>query len=257
MTPELPHQPVLGHNRFDTTRWSVVLSSAARDADSANGQEALSHLCRIYWRPIFAFIFRRGYSESDAQDLTQDFFANLLEGTLLQRADPKRGKFRSLLQKALQNFLIDARDKRMARKRGGDKIFISWDDWMAEAPSQLRVPAQVLETWTAERLFDIRWAATIVGRAVGRLREECENCGRRRVFDSLQESLSNHQSAEAYDGFSRELGVSTSVVRRLVYQLRKRYRELLREEVARTVESEADIDEEIRYLCAVLVAAAK
>ena len=189
--------------------------------------------------------------------MTQDFFVALLEGPLLQRADPKRGRFRSLLLKALQNFLIDAHDRRMARKRGGDKTFISWDDWMAEAPSQLRVSSQLLETWSPERLFDIRWAATIVGRAVGRLREECENCGRGRVFESLQNCLSSSQSAETYERYTRELGVSGSVVRRLVSQMRKRYRQLLRQEVARTVEDEADIDEEIRYLCAVLAAAAK
>jgi RNA polymerase sigma factor (sigma-70 family) len=255
--PEIPPQPALGHNRFDTTRWSVVLSSATGDVNGAKAQKALSHLCRMYWQPIFAFICRRGYSVSDAQDLTQDFFVNMFEGTLLQRADPTRGRFRSLLLTALQNFLIDAHDKRSALKRGGGNSFVSWDIWMAEAPAPLTVPVQTLGSWTPERLFDIRWAATVVGQALNRLRAECETCGRRRVFDSLSNSLCGEQNETSYAEFAQFLGVTTVVVKQLLYHLRRRYRELLREEVARTVEDEADIDEEIRYLCAALAAGAK
>nr|MDQ2660114.1 sigma-70 family RNA polymerase sigma factor [Verrucomicrobiota bacterium] len=168
MTPDIPPDPA-GHNRFSTTRWSLVLSSAVEDATGAKDHRALGHLCRMYWRPIFAFICRRGYSVADAQDLTQDFFVNMLEGTLLQRADPARGRFRSLLLTSLQNFLIDAHAKRFARKRGGDHSFVSWENWMAETPSQLSVPMQVLGSWTPERLFDIRWAATMVEQALNRL----------------------------------------------------------------------------------------
>jgi RNA polymerase sigma factor (sigma-70 family) len=257
VTAETPPDPERGHNRFDTTRWSVVLSSAAGDAGGAKKQMALSHLCQMYWRPIFAFVCRRGHSVTDAQDLTQDFFVNLLEGTLLQRADPTRGRFRSLLLKALQNFLIDAHDKRSARKRGGQNSFVSWESWMTEAPSQLSVPPRVLVSWTPERLFDIRWAATVVEQALNRLRDECDGCGRRRVFDSLGSTLSGEQIDLSYEQFSQALGVTPAVVKQLIYQLRRRYRKLLREEVARTVEDEADIDEEIRYLCAVLGAGAK
>lgn len=251
-----PEPAALGH-RFNTTRWSIVLSSAAREGNGANAEEALSHLCRMYWPPIFAFVCRRGYSVTDAQDLTQDFFVNILEGSLLRRADPSRGLFRSLLLKALQNFLIDAHDKRSARKRGGGNSFVSWDTWMAEMPSPLTVPAQVLSSWTPERLFDIRWAATVVGEALARLREECNVNGRRRVFDSLSKALSGEQTDTSYAEFAQQLGVAPTVVKQLLYHLRRRYRDLLREEVSRTVENEADIDEEIRYLCAALAAGAK
>ncbi|MDQ6765661.1 MAG: sigma-70 family RNA polymerase sigma factor [Verrucomicrobiota bacterium] len=252
--PSTPAVAVAG-NRFTTTRWSVVLSSGAEDEHGARDQKALAHLCRTYWQPIFAFICSRGYSEADAQDLTQDFFVNLLEGSLLQRADPSRGRFRSLLLKALQNFLIDAHDKRCAGKRGGGKTFISWDDWMVEAPSKLSLSEQALGSWTAERLFDVRWAATVVGQALQRLREECEDAGRRRVFDTLHPMLSAEPTDVSYIRFSKELNVPATVVKRLLYQMRRRYRQLLRKEVAQTLEDAAEIDEEIRYLCAVIAAA--
>jgi len=130
--------------QFITTRWSVVLSCSDSKVESVAARDALSELCKTYWRPIFAYICRRGYSPEDAEDLTQDFFTNLLEGPLLQRADPERGRFRSLLLKALQDFLGHATEKLHARKRGGDVRFVSWDDWIAEAPSQLSVSPQAL-----------------------------------------------------------------------------------------------------------------
>ena len=121
--------------KFATTRWSVVLSCAHAQSGDAKVQEALSLLCSTYWRPVFAFICRRGYQPNDAQDLTQDFFLMILEGKLLEMADPARGRFRSLLLASLRNFLSDAAVSRLAQKRGGKMQFVSWDDWMAEAPS--------------------------------------------------------------------------------------------------------------------------
>lgn len=147
---------------------------------------------------------------------------------------------------------MDANEKRTAQKRGGDVDFVSWDDWMAEAPSQLSVPAKVLETWPAERLYDLRWAATVAEQALRRLSEECESRGRRRVYDTLQPHLLAQRPDISYEELAVLLGVSAPEVKRLVYQIRARYRTILREEVAKTVESASDIDEEIRYLCAVL-----
>ena len=243
-------------DRFSTTRWSVVLSCA--DAESGNelSRKALSQLCKTYWRPIFAFTCRRGYSIPDAQDLTQDFFLMVLEGSLLQRADPARGRFRSLLLKALQNFLIDKAAKKHARKRGGHMQFVSWDEWMAEAPSQLSISGHEAENWSAEKIYDVRWAATVVEHALRRLGEECENRGRRRVFDVLSSYLAADRQDVSYAGLSKALGVPETAVKRLVHQMRRRYRELLREEVARTVEKWEEVDEELRYLCATLAAAA-
>ena len=180
----------------------------------------------------------------------------VLEGDLLKRADRNRGRFRSLLLKSLGNFLNDAADKRHARKRGGDVQFVSWDDWMAEAPSQLTVSAQALESWPAERLFDLRWAATVVEQALRRLREECESQGKLRAFDALRSCLGAEREDVSYPTLSRTLGVPEATVKRLVHRLRQRYRSLLRDEVAETVADPAEVDDEIRHLCAVLAAGA-
>jgi len=180
----------------------------------------------------------------------------VLEGHLLQRADPNRGRFRSLLLKALKDFLNDARDKRKARKRGGDAQFIRWDEWMAELPSQLSISARESETWSSEKIFDVRWAATIVEHALSRLGEECERHGRRRVFDVLSSCLTAEREDVSYASFSQALGIPETAVKRLVHQLRKRYRSLLREEVADTVEKPEEVEEELRYLCAALAAVA-
>lgn len=243
-------------DRFVTTRWSVVLSCADTTDGNDAARRALADLCKTYWRPVFAFICRRGHSVPDAQDLTQDFFLMLLQGSLLQRADPNRGRFRSLLLKALQNFLIDASLKKHAQKRGGDMKFVSWDDWMAEAPSHLSISAQQAESWPPERIYDVRWAATTVEHALRRLGEECERRGRRRVFDVLSSCLAAEREDVSYEKLSKTLGVPLTAVKRLVHQLRLRYRKLLREEVAQTVERPEDVDDELRYLCASLAAAA-
>jgi RNA polymerase sigma-70 factor (ECF subfamily) len=247
-----------GHSpeRFVTTRWSVVLSCADPTVGDEVARKALAELCKIYWRPIFAFICRRGHSVPDAQDLTQDFFLMVLEGNLLKRADPSRGRFRSLLLKALQNFLVDNSIKKHARKRGGDMQFVSWDEWMAEAPSHLSISAREADSWPAEKIYDVRWAATTVEHALRQLGEECEVRGRRRLFDVLSSCLAAEREDVSYEKLSKTLGVPSASVKRLVHQLRLRYRELLRDEVAQTVEKPDEVDEELRYLCAVLATAA-
>ncbi len=254
MTPDAATDAAESNSRFTTTRWSLILSSLDGDSDETKAQEALAQLCRIYWRPIFAFVCRKGHSVPDAQDLTQDFFVMVLKGSLLQQADPERGRFRSLLLKSLQNFLIDAHSKAHARKRGGDLQIVSWDEWMAEAPSRLTLPATALENWPAERIFDVRWAATVAEQALRRLQEECESRGRRRVFDALSGSLTAEREDVSYDALSRELGSGTAAIKRALHRLRQRYRQLLREEVAETVEKPEEIEDELRYLVAALAA---
>jgi RNA polymerase sigma-70 factor (ECF subfamily) len=239
---------------FTTTRWSLILSSLDAESDKDKAGEALAQLCRIYWRPIFAFICRKGHSVPDAQDLTQDFFLMVLKGDLIRQADRSRGRFRSLLLTALQNFLLDAFAKQSAQKRGGDVQFVSWDDWMAEAPSRLSIPAAVIEKWPAEKIFDVRWAATLAERALRRLGEECESHGRRRVFDALSGSLTAEREDVSYETLADGLRVESSTIKRLLHQMRLRYRQLLREEVAETIENPADIDDELRYLCSALAA---
>jgi DNA-directed RNA polymerase specialized sigma24 family protein len=224
--------------------------------DTANGEakarKALTDLCKTYWRPIFAYICRRGYSVPDAQDLTQDFFLMLLEGDILKRADPSRGRFRALLLKAVQNFLTDDTIRKRAHKRGGHMKFVSWDEWMAEAPSHFSIPPQEADTWSAERIYDVRWAATAAEHALRQLGEECESRGRRRVFDVLSDCLAAERRDVSYPKLSKSLGVPEAAVKRLVHQLRQRYRALLRQEVAQTVEKPEDVEEELRYLCAAL-----
>jgi len=241
-------------NRFHTTRWSLIVASFDSQTDQSGARDALAQLCRIYWRPIFAFICRRGYSATDAQDLTQEFFLVVLRGDLIRQADPDRGRFRSLLLKTLQNFLIDAHLKARTRKRGGDVQIISWDEWMAEAPSRLTIPTANLENWPAEKLFDVRWAATIAEEALNALQEECEKRGRRRAFDILSSALTADREDISYKSMARELGIGIPEVKRLLHRLRQRYRQLLRKEIAGTVQDPADIDEELRYLCSVLAA---
>ena len=254
MTSQPPAEADGADGHFRTTRWSLIFSSVDGDSDKDKAGEALAQLCRIYWRPIFAFICRKGHSVPDAQDLTQDFFVMVLNGDLIQHADRSRGRFRSLLLRALQNFLIDAHAKRSAQKRGGDMQFVSWDNWMAEAPSRLSIPAAVVEKWPAEKIFDVRWAATVAERALRRLGDECESHGRRRVFDALSGSLTAEREDVSYETLAHTLRVETPAIKRLLHQMRLRYRQLLREEVAETIENPADVDDELRYLCSALAA---
>ncbi|MEY2526354.1 MAG: hypothetical protein QOE73_1125 [Verrucomicrobiota bacterium] len=179
----------------------------------------------------------------------------VLEGNLLKLADPTRGRFRSLLLKSLKNFLADAAEKQRAQKRGGKLNFISWDDWMAQAPSQLSIPMTTLENLSPERVFDLRWAATIVERALQRLREECEGRGRRRLFELISGYLTADRADISYAIIAQKVGVTEPEVKRLLHRMRLRYRELLRHEVAQTVENAGDVDEEIRYLCVTLATA--
>src|SRR5438094_6401643 len=207
-----------------TTRWSIVLSCTDSGTDQDKAQAALAELCKIYWRPVFAFICRQGHSVPDAQDLTQDFFAKVLKSRLLQSADQNRGRFRSLLLKALQRFLHDEVDKRHARKRGGDLHFVSWDDWMTEAPSHLSIPEGESGHWSPERIFDVRWAATVVERALRRLGDECEKRGRRRASDVLSSSLTAERQAISCATFASILGSQATPGKTPGARLRNHYR---------------------------------
>src|SRR6476620_4827608 len=251
-----PETPIdgFGPARFTTTRWSVVLSCSDSASDEEKAQAALADLCKIYWRPVFAFIWRQGHSVPDAQDLTQEFFAKVLKGRLLQSADRSKGRFRSLLLTALKRFLHDEGDKRDAHKRGGDLCFASWDDWMTEAPSHLSIQERESDNWSPERIFDVRWAASVVERALRRLGDEWEKQGRRRVFDVLSSCLTADRQDVSYATFARELGIQETAGKNLVHRLRARYRALLRGEVAATVSGPHEIDDELRYLCAALSA---
>jgi RNA polymerase sigma factor (sigma-70 family) len=234
---------------FATTRWSLVLCAAHSDGDERPAYEALAELCRIYWRPIFLFIRQRGYSVEEAQDLTQDFFLMVLERELFARADEHRGRFRSFLLGSLRYFLDHAEERKRAAKRGGKIEFISWDAQTALSQFALQ---QTQEALPPERLFDLRWATTVVEQALARLRDECERHGRLRLFETLSDQLATDRAEVSYAALATSLGVAETVVKKQLHNLRQRYRWLLRDEVAQTVENPADVEDEIRHLCAVL-----
>ena len=237
---------------FVTTRWSLILSAAHVGSEEQRARDALAELCRTYWRPIFSFVRGRGYSIEDAQDLTQDFFVTILKNGWLQHADRNRGRFRSLLLRSLQNFLINAAEKSHTRKRGGGVEFVSWHDWMAEAPLQLSLPEQALKSLPPEQLFDLTWATTVVEHALQRLREECESKSKLWLYQALSSYLTDERDELSYAKLSAELRIAEAAVKKQLHNMRQRYRSLLRDEVSQTVENPADVDDEIRYLCASL-----
>ena len=237
---------------FATTRWSLIFSAANLGSEEQKARDALAELCRVYWRPIFSFVRARGYSIEDAQDLTQDFLVTILKNSWLQNADRNRGRFRSLLLRSLQNFLINAAEKSHTRKRGGGVEFISWDDWISEASSDLSIHGATLASLPPERLFDLTWAATVVEHALQRLREECESKGKLWLFQALSSHLTDERDDVSYGRLSAELGIADTAVKKQLHNMRQRYRSLLRDEVSQTVEDAGDVDDEIRYLCALL-----
>ncbi|MDB6148168.1 MAG: polymerase sigma factor, sigma-70 family [Spartobacteria bacterium] len=196
----------------------------------------------MYWRPVVGFISREGYSAPEAQDLAQEFFLAVLEGKLLNSATPSRGRFRSLLLMSLKNFLIDAKIKAGRRKRGGDAVFVALQDWDSDMPASC----------SPETLFDVRWAVTIAEEAVRRLREECESKGRRNLYEVLSQYLDADRKEISYRAISAQLGISEKTVKNLIHEFRKRFRSLLREEVGKTVQNPAEVEDEIRYLCGAL-----
>ena len=180
----------------------------------------------------------------------------ILETNWLEQADKGRGRFRSLLLKSLQNFLHNVADRKQTLKRGGKVQFVSWDAWMAEAPSQISILPRDLDSLEPERLYDLRWAVTLVEQALRRLREECEAKGRLRLFEGLRVHLAGEHGDVSYAELAAALGVAETVVKKQLHNLRQRYRWLLREEVAHTVDNPSDVDDEIRHLCATLAARA-
>jgi RNA polymerase sigma-70 factor (ECF subfamily) len=232
---------------FVTTHWSVVL--AARPADSSRARQALETLCRTYWYPLYAFARRVGHSPHDAEDLVQSFFARCLEKNYLDAADQAKGRFRSFLLLALKRFLANEWDKQRAQKRGGGAPLIALDALTAEERYGLE-PAQHL---SADRLFERRWALTLLEQVLERLRAEQAEAGRLTQFEQLKEALIGGGGRDApYARLAEQLGTSEAAVKVAVHRLRRRYRELLEAEIAHTVGTPEDVADERRYLLAVL-----
>lgn len=235
-----------GAGRFATTHWSVVL--AARDQDAPQSREALAALCASYWYPLYAYIRRRGHAADPAQDLTQEFFARLLEKDYLQVVDRAKGKFRSFLLAACQHFLCNEYDRLKARKRGGGRALLALDFQAAEGLYG-QEPAHAL---TPEKLFERRWALTLLDQVLGRLRDEMSRAGKGKQFEALKSFLMGENKAMPYRRVAEALELSEGAVKVAVHRLRKRYRELLREEIERTLDKSDQVEDEIRDLFAAL-----
>ena len=248
--PENPETTPQGQVRpspvFVTTHWSVVVG--AQEKDSPDSAAALEKLCHSYWYPLYAYIRRRGYGPEDAQDLTQEFFARLLQRNYPAQADRAKGKFRSFLLLTLNHFLSDEHARATARKRGGGQALVSLDEPASEDRYRLEVPDDL----TPEKLFERRWAQTILNQALARLRAEFVAEGKAEHYEILKAFEPGEQKTISYAEAAAQLGVSESAVKSTIHRLRQRHRELVREEIAQTVSTAAEIDQELHYLIAVI-----
>ena len=237
--------------RFATTRWSLVLQ--AKDRPSPDASEALADLCRAYWYPLYAMIRRRSRDGHEAQDLTQEFFTRLLEKDFLDDVDPARGRFRAFLLAAVKHFLSNEWDKGQAAKRGGGQRIQSLDvqtfDWDSGESRFLTEPSHEL---TPERLFERQWAIALLDRVLKRLRDEYLSLEKLTEFETLTPFLSRDRDGANFADAAQRLDSSESSVRVAAHRLRKRYRELLREEIAHTVSTPEEVEDELRYLFVVL-----
>ena len=238
---------VAGDGRwFATTHWSVVI--AAKQGDSPQASEALEKLCRVYWRPLYAYIRRDGCNETEAQDLTQEFFARLLARDYLQRVDHQGGKFRSFLLAYLKNFLCEQRRNANAKKRGGGQTILSLEAATGEE-GFISEPADEL---TPDQIFERRWAQTVLQTALDRLRGEFAARGQTALFERLQDYQPREPGGPSYADIGAGLGLTEAAVKSAVQRMRQRHRELLREEIAHTVTRPEEIEEELRYFRALL-----
>jgi RNA polymerase sigma-70 factor (ECF subfamily) len=232
--------------RFATTGWTRVLT--AREGTSTEARQALEGLCRIYWYPLYAFVRREGHDAEDARDLTQAYFAELLDKGYLEDYDPERGRFRTFLIASMKNFLSKQREKARAWKRGGRADVISLD--AQEVEGRYRYEPQ--DFLNPEQIFERRWALTVLERTLGRLRGEQEDADRGREFQALEGYITGYESRTSYREIAGKLGTSEAAVKMAVYRLRQRFGELLRLEIGETVSSPGEVDDEVRYLLGVV-----
>jgi RNA polymerase sigma-70 factor (ECF subfamily) len=228
---------------FTTTHWSVVLEA---QSESPVAQEALEKLCRIYWRPVYGFVQRQGFGPQEAEDLTQAFFADLLERGSLTAVRKEKGRFRSYLLGALKHFLADERRRAMAIKRGRGQQLVPLEELSADERTE---PA---DTVTAEQIYERRWASTVLERVLSRSKDEYRAAGNAALFDSLKQLLPDEPGALSQADIASQLGMSENAVRQAFHRFRQRYQLLLREEIAHTVATPGDIEDELRHLIAVV-----
>ena len=241
-TPKFGTPNVGPSEAFKTTHWSVVLS-AGHDSESV-ARQALEQLCQAYWFPLYAYVRRQGHQPDDAQDLTQEFFARFLERGSFARADRERGRFRTYLLTSLKRFLQEEWRRANRQKRGGGVTFVP----LAGEDAENRYAAEPKDELSPDLLYDRRWAEALLERVLVRLRTDYESTGRAAVYAQLQQFLWGRQVEVSYDEMGRQLGLNEGAVKVAVHRLRQRFRDLLREEVAQTVETPEQIGEELRHL---------
>jgi RNA polymerase sigma factor (sigma-70 family) len=232
---------------FTTTHWSVVLEA---QGESPAAQEALEKLCRTYWRPIFAFLRRQGIGPEEAEDITQGFFAQLLERRKFSAIRKEKGRLRSFLLGALKYFLADEQRRAMAIKRGKGQRLIPLEELRADE----RIDMEPSDPMTAEMIYERRWALTVLARVLSRLKDEYVGAGNAALFDSFKELLPDEPGSPSQAEIATQLGMTENAIRQAFYRFRQRYQSVLREEIANTVATPGDIEDELRHLIAVIEA---
>lgn len=232
-------------HQFAATHWTVVLTARG---DNTQSRVALEKLCQSYWPPIYAYVRRQGHTPHDAQDLTQEFFTRLLKKNYLADVDRSKGKFRSFLLASLKHFLANEWDKAHAQKRGGGKIIFSIDQKAAESSCGFDLPDHL----TAEKIFERRWAMTLLEQTLARLRREYIGDGKEKLFEQLKSTLTGDRNSIPYAEMAIRLRTSEGNIKVAVHRLRQRYRELLRAEIAETVSNREEVEDELRNLFAAL-----
>jgi len=230
---------------FATTRWSVLLTA---QGESPAADQALEKLCRTYWWPLYGFVKRQGYSAEEAQDLTQSFFAMLLERRDLDAVRQEKGRLRSYLLVSLKNFLRKARRRELALKRGNGRLPIPLDDLHARD----RGDVEPADNVSAELIYERRWALTLLEQVLNRLEEEYCAAGNASLFEALAELLADESDGSSHATIAKKLGMTEHAVKQAYYRLRQRYRELLRAEIANTVAVPGDVEDELRHFISVL-----
>jgi RNA polymerase sigma factor (sigma-70 family) len=236
-----------GPTAFTTTHWSVVLEA---QGESPAAQEALEKLCRIYWRPIYSFVRRQGFGPEEAEDITQGFFVQLLERRKFSAVRKEKGRLRSFLLGALKYFLADDQRRAMAIKRGEGQRLIPLEELRADE----RIEMEPADPVTAEMIYERRWALTVLEQVLDRLKNEYRTAGNAALFDSLKQLLPDEPGAPSQAEIAAQLGMTENALRQAFYRFRQRYQSLLREEIAHTVATPGDIEDELRHLIAVIEA---
>jgi len=232
---------------FTTTQWSVVLEA---QGESPAAQEALENLCRTYWRPVYSFVRREGLGREEAEDVTQGFFAQLLERKRLSAVRKEKGRLRSFLLGALKYFLADERRRAMAIKRGKGQRLIPLERLRVDE----RIEMEPSDPVTAEMIYERRWALTVLENVLSRLKDEYQTAGNAALFDLLKQLLPDEPGSPSQADIAARLGMTENAIRQAFYRFRQRYQSLLREEIAHTVATPGDIEDELRHLIAVLEA---